>query len=216
MYQPRPFVETDSLQIDALVSGNPLATVIRVVDGMPEADPVPLLWDRSSADRGMLRGHVARANPLWKDALEKPVPVLVVFHGPQCYVSPSWYAGKREHGKVVPTWNYQVVQMQGVMRAIDNADWIRRLVSALSDAHEQARPQPWRVSDAPDDYLEAMYKAIVGIDICVTAIHAKSKVGQNRTPADQQSLLQGLEEAGENALAQRLRQHMVAAGSAPA
>ena len=173
-----------------MVRDRPLATIVRVGANGMDADPVPLLYDAGEGPHGMLRGHVARANPLWRDADGRDV--LALFHGPQAYVSPGWYPSKTEHGKVVPTWNYVLVQAHGRLRAVDDAAWLRALVGRLTDTHEAARPAPWAVTDAPADYVDSMLRAIVGIEIVVTRLEGKWKSSQNRAEPDRAGVARGL------------------------
>lgn len=172
----------------------PLATIVRLGANGLDADPVPLLYDADDGPHGTLRGHVARGNPLWREADGRDV--LALFHGPQAYVSPGWYASKAEHGKVVPTWNYVIVQAHGRLRAIDDAAWLRTLVGRLTDTHETTRSAPWAVSDAPVDYLDSMLRAIVGIEIAVTQLEGKWKSSQNRTETDRAGVARGLRDEG--------------------
>ncbi len=202
MYQPSAFVQHDPQSMAALLGGRPLATLVHTgPDGVPAADLIPLLWEPDATGlSGRLLGHVARANPLWQAADGKPV--LALFHGPQAYVSPSWYPSKAESGQVVPTWNYVVVQAHGRLRAIDDAAWLRSLVEALTDRHESPREEPWAVSDAPAPYLDKMLRAIVGIEIAVERLEGKWKVSQNRTPRDRLGVETGLRaEPGDDARA---------------
>jgi transcriptional regulator len=186
MYLPKHFEQTDTAALHALMRAHPLAMLLSSgVDGLT-ADHVPLEFD---ADTSTLRGHVARANPLWRGAGQ---PVLAVFRGPEAYVSPSWYPSKAEHHKVVPTWNYTVVHAHGVLEAVDDAPWLHSLVSRLTEHHESPRAQPWAVQDAPDDYVQQMLRAIVGIQIPVTRLVGKWKVSQNRSTADRAGVAQGL------------------------
>lgn len=192
MYQPTHFVQTDPAALAALMREHPLATLVRQAgDGTLAADLIPLRW-RPDADglSGRLQGHVARANPLWREADGQPV--LAQFQGPQAYISPAWYPSKAETGKVVPTWNYTVVQAHGRLQAIDDIAWLRRFVSELTDAHEAGRARPWRVDEAPDDYLGAMLRAIVGIEIRVQRLEGKWKISQNRSDADRLGTAAGL------------------------
>jgi transcriptional regulator len=187
MYQPAAFVQADPAALHALMRGFPLATLVHAgADGLT-ADHLPLELD---ADAGVLRGHVARANPLWRRAAGQRV--LAVFHGPQGYVSPGWYPAKAEHGKVVPTWNYAVVHAHGTLRVIDDADWLRALVGRLTDRHEAAQARPWAVGDAPPDYLAAMLAAIVGIELPIERLEGKWKLSQNRAAADRRGVVAGL------------------------
>ena len=158
------------------------------------ANPVPFLL-YGEGEHGVLRAHLARANPQWRelDALEE---CLVVFQGPEAYVTPSWYATKRETGRVVPTWNYAAVQARGRPRAIADAAWLRRQVDDLTAAREGGRPEPWAVSDAPEPFVAAQLRAIVGIEIALTAIAGKWKMSQNRTAEDRAGVVRGLAAEG--------------------
>lgn len=186
MYLPTHFVQADAAVWQALVRAQPFATLVTPAGAGFTADHLPFEYD---AQAGLLQGHVARANPLWREANGRDV--LAIFHGPQAYITPSWYAAKQEHGKVVPTWNYAVVHLHGRLEAIDDAAWLRGFVERLTQRHEAARTQPWAVSDAPADYIEQMLKAIVGIRIAVTRVEAKWKASQNRSVADRAGIVQG-------------------------
>ena len=186
MYLPKHFAEDDVAKMHALMRAHPLATLIsHGPDGL-NANHIPLLL----AD-GKLQGHVARANPLWKVG-NVAGEVLVIFHGHESYISPSGYATKAEHGKVVPTWNYVAVHAYGDLRVIDDPAWIFGQISALTAANEAVLPQPWAVTDAPADYIERMLGAIVGIEIGITRLLGKWKVSQNQPPANQTSLTKAL------------------------
>ena len=182
MYLPAHFEQKDAQALHALMRAHPLATLVTTTADGPTADHLPLEFDAAS---GTLRGHVARANPLWRHADGQPV--LAVFSGPQAYVSPAWYPSKAATHKVVPTWNYAVVHAHGRLRAVDDAPWLRALVGRLTDRFEAERatpPEPWSVADAPDDYLAQMLRAIVGIEIGVERLVGKWKISQNRSAAD--------------------------------
>ena len=187
MYLPAHFAQEDPALLHALMRDHPLATLVTLQGGEPMADHVPLSFD---ADTQTLRGHVARANPLWRAAAGQPV--LAVFCGPQAYVSPSWYPSKASTHKVVPTWNYTVVHAHGRLRVVEEAPWLHALVSGLTQQHEAARPQPWAVSDAPPDYVQQMLGAIVGVEIGVDKLLGKWKISQNRSAADRQGVAVGL------------------------
>ena len=189
MYQPAHFVENDPDTLLALMRGSPFATLVHCAGGELAAELLPLEVDRVD-DTWRLTGHVARANPLWKTAHAQPV--LAVFQGAQAYVSPNWYPAKARHGKVVPTWNYTVVQAHGRLRAIEDRDWLHALVSRLTRHHEGGRDAPWHVTDAPSDYIETMLGAIVGIEIEVTRLEGKFKLSQNRADEDRLGVVQGL------------------------
>jgi transcriptional regulator len=186
MYLPKHFEQTDRAMLIALMRERPLATLIVAAPDGPRADLIPLEFDDAAHT---LRGHVARANPLWKHA---GAQALAVFCGPEAYVSPGWYPSKREHGKVVPTWNYTMVQARGTLRAIEDAPWLRALVERLTTHHERTQATPWAVSDAPDDYVQQMLRAIVGIEIPLDSLVGKWKVSQNRGAADREGAAQGL------------------------
>ncbi|MBC7484394.1 MAG: FMN-binding negative transcriptional regulator [Rhizobacter sp.] len=197
MYLPPHFEEKRPELLHGLLLAHPLGLLV-THDGGGElqANAVPFVLDADPAGGpGILRAHVARANPLWREA-GRDRPSLVVFQGPQAYVSPSFYPAKAEHGKVVPTWNYIIVQARGELRAIEDAAWLHAFVTRLTDTHEAKRSQPWAVSDAPEAYVASMLGAIVGIEIVMTALTGKWKVIQNRPAADRAGVVQGLREAG--------------------
>jgi len=204
MYNPTHFQETRTEPLHALVRDCPLGLLVTQSDGGGlEANSIPFLLDVDPDGRTVLRAHVARANPVWREA-RQDVDSLVVFQGPQAYVSPNWYPSKAEHGKAVPTWDYIVVQARGRLAVHDDAAWLRRLVDRLTHRHEASRPQPWALGDAPADYQQAMLRGIVGIEIPVDSLEGKWKVSQNRSAADRAGVAQGLREqtdAGSLAMA---------------
>jgi transcriptional regulator len=160
------------------------------------ANTIPFLLEADpQSGPGILRAHVARTNPLWKES-RTDVDSLVVFQGPQTYISPSMYPSKAATGKVVPTWNYVMVQGRGRLHAVDDADWLRAFVTRLSERHEAARPVPWAVSDAPENFIDATLRAIVGIEIKLSSLRGKWKVSQNRTRADRDGVVYGLRSQG--------------------
>jgi len=189
MYLPKHFEQPDRDAVVGLMRERPLATLVIAAPDGPTADLIPLEYVADAGPHGTLRGHVARANPLWKRA---GAQALAVFTGPEAYISPGWYPSKREHGKVVPTWNYTMVQARGTLRAHDDAPWLRALVGRLTDRHEAVQPTPWSVNDAPDDYVQQMLRAIVGIEIELASLVGKWKVSQNRSAADREGVAQGL------------------------
>jgi transcriptional regulator len=184
MYTPSHFIEDRPEVLHALVAAHPLGTLVTHSDAGLGADHIPfeLAAPTPDAPFGTLRAHVARANPLWRLA---GAPVLAVFQGPSAYVSPSLYAEKTVSGKVVPTYNYAVVHARGVLRAIEDPAWILALLERLTAHHEAARPAPWQLADAPPDYLAAMLKAIVGVEIPLDSLDGKWKLSQNRAAVDQ-------------------------------
>ena len=187
MYLPSHFEQHDPEALHALMRDHPLATLVTLTPDGPTADHIPLEYDAATRT---LRGHVARANPLWRVAAG--TPVLAVFCGPQAYVSPSWYPSKAATHKVVPTWNYTVVHAHGVLQAVEAEPWLHDLVSGLTQHHESRRATPWAVSDAPDDYVQPMLRAIVGIQIPVNRLIGKWKISQNRSADDRRGVAQGL------------------------
>jgi transcriptional regulator len=192
MYLPRHFAEDQVEVLTELVRRNPLATLVSLGDDGLIATHLPLLWDAEPTPYGTLRGHFARPNPHARIA-SSPVDALVVFAGPSAYVSPSWLPSKHEHGKVVPTWNYAVVHAYGPLRLIDDAEWLRTLVTRLTDREEATFAAPWRVSDAPAGFLEGALKGIVGVEITVSRLEGKWKLSQNRPDADQAGIIAGLD-----------------------
>jgi len=196
MYLPSHFEETRAEVLHAALRAHPLGLLItQGGDAALAANPIPFILDVAPDGQRVLRGHVARANPLWREA-RGDVDSLVVFQGPQAYVSPGWYASKAEHGKVVPTWNYVMVQARGPLRVMDDAAWLHAFVTRLTERHEAPRATPWAVSDAPADYITTMLRAIVGIEIPVAALTGKWKVSQNRSAADREGVARGLTETG--------------------
>ena len=196
MYLPSHFEQHDAAALQALMRDHPLATLITQQAGGVTADAIPLEYVAASHT---LRGHVARANPLWREAAGQPV--LAVFNGPQAYITPSWYPSKAATHKVVPTWTYTLVHAHGVLRVVDDAPWVHALVSGLTAQHEAARATSWAVADAPDDYVQQMLRAIVGIEIPVDRLIGKWKISQNRSDADRLGVAAGLAEGAAPAQA---------------
>ena len=206
MYLPAHFRETRPDVLRGFIRDHPLGLLVtQNRTGGVDANSVPFVLDAEGDAPGVLRAHVARANPLWQEARDD-AEALVVFQGAQGYVSPGWYPSKAVHGKVVPTWNYVMVQARGRLRAIDDRTWLRAFVTRLTERHERSRPAPWAVADAPADFLETMLGAIVGIEIELTSIVGKWKVSQNRSAADRAGVVDGLvREHGDEALAAEVR-----------
>ena len=202
MYLPSHFEETRAEVLRQLIRSHPLGTLVTFgADGL-NANHVPFEFDPDPAPFGILRAHVARANPVWRD-FSKEVEPLVIFQGPQIYITPSWYQTKKETGKVVPTFNYIVVHAYGAMRVFEDAGWLRKFVGGLTDRFEAARARPWAVSDAPEDFVASQLRAIVGIEIAVTRLIGKWKTSQNRPSADQKGVVAGLRES-DDAVAQAM------------
>lgn len=197
MYVPKHFSETRMDVLQAFVERHSFATLVAVTGEGLTANHLPLISRLSPEGTGVLRGHIARANSLWRE-LENGAPVLAIFDGAHSYVSPSWYPSKREHGKVVPTWNYATVHVNGTIRFTQDANWLRHLVTSLTDIHEVDRAERWHVSDAPSDYIEGMLQAIVGLEIDVTHVVGKFKGSQNRSLADRAAVAAALRAEGRS------------------
>ncbi len=202
MYVPKHFEETDAAVLHALMRANPLGAWITLADGQLLANHIPFLLDPSRGPLGTLVAHVARANPVWR-SFAKDVASVVIFQGAQTYITPSWYPGKAADGKVVPTWNYAVVHAHGLPRAIEDRDWLLQHVAAQTDVREagqagSSKLMPWKVAHAPADYIEAMLRGIVGIEIPIDTLVGKWKVSQNRTTPDKQGVIRGLLERGDD------------------
>jgi transcriptional regulator len=204
MYIPKHFEEPRIEVMHDLIRAHPLATLITRRSDTVEANHIPMVLYGEPATFGLLRGHVARADTLWQDH-PAAVDVLAVFQGPQAYITPSWYATKAETGKVVPTWNYVTVHARGPMRVVQDAEWLFDHLAALTAQQEAAFARPWAISDAPEDFTRRLVESIVGIEITVTQMHGKWKVGQNRPQQDQASLVEGLRAYGRVDLAELLR-----------
>lgn len=191
MYVPQHHDESDAGVLRALIQAHPLGTWVTQSDGELLANPIPFLFDPNRGAHGTLAGHVARANPVWH-SFSKTISSLVIFQGAQSYITPSWYPSKHLHGKAVPTWNYAVVQAHGLPRAIEDRDWLLHHVTQLTDTHEAGQALPWKVTDAPPDYIDRMLQAIVGIEIPLTRLVGKWKVSQNRPQPDKLGVVAGL------------------------
>jgi transcriptional regulator len=194
MYLPRHFAETRSEVLQALMREQPFATLVAHGDDGLSADHLPLHFAPGVGTCGALQGHVARANTLWQQA--DGAEVLAIFHGPQAYVTPSWYVTKHADGKAVPTWNYVVVHARGRLRVIDDPVWMRRQLDTLVRHHEAGLAEPWQINDAPPDYIDKMLMAIVGIEIDITELQGKWKISQKQPAANRAGVVAGLREMG--------------------
>lgn len=192
MYIPKQFEQLRIEALHGLIEAHPFATLVAQGGSELIVNHLPMLFDAAGEEFGVLRCHVARANPLWQH-LSGSAPAVAIFQGPQSYVSPSWYPGKREHGKVVPTWNYAVVHAFGTPRVIDDKDWLLQHVTAMTAKQESGAAQPWKVSDAPADFIDGMLKAIVGIEMPIAKLTGKWKLSQNRLQADRLGVVAALE-----------------------
>ena len=194
MYNPAPFVETRVDVLHTFIRAHPLGALVTNGPGGPEATHLPFFLDPSAT---LLRCHMARANPQWRQ-IESGGRVLVIFSGASHYITPSWYPAKREHGKVVPTWNYVAIHASGFARLFEDTPSLLRHLNELTDAQESGFAERWSVADAPPEYVVGLTKAIVGIELAVDRIEGKWKVSQNRPAADQQGVIAGLDEVGSH------------------
>ena len=188
MYLPKHFEVTDPATLHAVVHACPLATWATVVDGLPLVNHVPFHLDPTRGEHGTLIGHVARANPVWRN----PAPSVLVFQGSDAYISPNWYPSKRENGKAVPTWNYAVVHAHGTPQVTEDPVLLHAIVSRLTAVHEATQAHPWAVDDAPPDYVQQMLRAIVGIEIPVQRWVGKFKLSQNHAAPNRLGVIAGL------------------------
>lgn len=182
----------------ALMRAHPLCTLVSQYDSGLEANHVPVQTLEEPKPLGCIRGHIARANPLWRN-YRPETQALAIFQGPQVYISPSFYPSKAITGEVVPTWNYAVVHASGTLRFIQDAGWLRDFVAGLTATHEARRPhsQPWKIDDAPAPYIDKMLSLIVGFEFSIATLSGKWKVSQNRPQADQQGVIRNLQNADD-------------------
>ena len=200
MYNPPQFrQDRPEILADAIRHAG-LATLVTLGREGLVASHIPMLLEAGPGPHGTLVGHLARANPQWRDAAAG-VHALAIFTGPDAYVTPSWYAAKREHGRVVPTWNYVAIHASGPVVFFDDPERLLALVQRLTERHERPRATPWAVSDAPPDYVSGMLKGIVGFALTIERLDGKWKMSQNRDTADRRGVAEGLAEAGHADLA---------------
>lgn len=192
MYIPKHFEETRIDVLHAMIRANPLATLVTLADGQFNANHIPMVLD---AESGILRAHIARANSLWK-TFDENSGCMAIFQGPVSYISPSYYPSKKISERVVPTWNYAVVHVHAKLKVIDNAAWILNQINTLTQQQEAAREQPWKVSDAPADYVDQLLGALIGLELSIERIEGKWKVSQNQSPLDHQGVIDGLTREG--------------------
>lgn len=201
MYLPKHFLVEDSAVLAQLISEYPLATIVGNSNGHLEINHLPLML---SADKTKLYGHIARINPLTKVASSDNTSVTAIFNGPNAYVTPAWYPSKKESGKVVPTWNYAVVHAKGSLKLIDDPQWLRNHVSQMTDIHEPSYQSTWTLDDAPEDYVQTMLKAIIGIEIEINSLVGKFKLSQNRPVQDYAAVVEELKKSPKEALQEML------------
>ena len=204
MYHPPLFSEQDPEELQRILRAHPLGVLVMHLDGAFEANHVPFLFDPARGPHGTLVAHVARAHGVW-GRVPAGAEVLVVFQGAQGYISPSWYPSKHEHHRHVPTWNYEVVHAHGRVRVIDDATYVRGVVARLTREHEASLPNPWKMGDAPADYLDEQLQHILGIEVEVTRMEGKRKLSQNRDDRDFASTVEHVEAHGNHALAAAMR-----------
>ncbi|MCF5722444.1 FMN-binding negative transcriptional regulator [Pseudomonas syringae] len=211
MYTPHPFALTDLPDLQQLIRHTRLAQLVTFGEQGLLASHLPLLLNADEGPNGTLYGHLAKANPQWRE-LQNGSQALVIFAGADAYISPTFYPAKAEHGKVVPTWNYLAVHAYGTPEVFSDPERLLNLVSALTDRHEGSRAQPWKVSDAPTDYIDSMLKAIVGFALPIERLIGKRKLSQNRSPADIAGVREGL--AASSDIRDQTLAHIIAQGVA--
>lgn len=193
MYTPRHFKETDSELMLEFMRANPFATLISNGQGGLNAEHIPFIASADSDSKLVLKAHIAKANPLWKD-IENGASVLVVFQGTNSYISPNWYPSKQVDSKVVPTWNYTAVHAIGKIEFIHDKKWLMSLLNDLTDTNEQSQSQPWKVSDAPTKFVEKQLPAIVGLEVVVDELKGKFKLSQNQSIGNREGVKKALNE----------------------
>ncbi|MCZ8165617.1 FMN-binding negative transcriptional regulator [Silanimonas sp.] len=204
MYQPAQFAEHRPEEWHRLIREHPLGMLVTATAAGLEAEHLPFVLEAERGPTGTLLAHVARANPVWR-AVGEGDAVMVVFRGVQGYISPSWYPSKHEHHRHVPTWNYEVVHVHGRIRVLDDTNAVRGTVAKLTRQSEAGEPVPWKMGDAPADYLASELAHIVAIEIAIERIEGKRKLSQNRDERDFRNVVETLEQRGELALAEAMR-----------
>jgi transcriptional regulator len=209
VYIPAAFTPADPATIPAFVADVGAADLVTFDGTRPLASLIPVIWERAGDGNGRLLGHLALANPQWKSIRDGDTALAIV-HGPQTYVTPSWYPSKARHGRVVPTWNYVTVHFTGALTVHREADWLRAVVTRLTREHEAGRDKPWAVTDAPEHFIDGQLRAIVGVEMTIETVEAKHKLSQNRPADDQAAVIEGLRGepgAGPAAIAALMSQH---------
>jgi transcriptional regulator len=204
MYIPPQFAENRPEVLHRIMREHPLGTLVRSEEAGLDADHIPFEFEPDTGPLGTLKAHVARNNPLWQRC-PTGTPVLVIFRGAQAYISPNWYPSKHETHRQVPTWNYEVVHAHGTLSIHDDERYVRALVARLTREHDAAEPRPWKMGEAPPDYIQMMLGNIVGIEVQVTSLVGKSKLSQNRELRDRRNAADTLAERGRDGLAQAMR-----------
>lgn len=193
MYIPPSYAESDLPTLIAFIERHPLAAIVTATETSGLfATHLPLILDSAAPPPGTLVGHMARANPHWRQLASAATEALVIFTGPNAYVTPQWYPSTQEHGRVVPTWNYVAVHAYGTVRLRDDPVFLRRHLEALTSRHEASRDEPWHVSDAPEEFIAQQMKAIIGFEFQIARLEGKWKMSQNRSSADIDGVIRGL------------------------
>ena len=204
MYLPPQFAEPREEELHRIVHDNALGMLVTMTTTGLEVHHLPLLLEIESGSKGVLLAHVARANTVWRE-VRNADEVMVVFRGAEGYISPNWYPGKQETHRRVPTWNYEVVHVHGTIHVHDDEKFVRGVVAKLTRRHEANQPTPWKMGDAPEDYMSEQFKNIVGLEIRITRLECKRKLNQHHQQQDREGAIRGLEALGNHGLAQAMR-----------
>jgi len=211
MYIPKFNAEDSPAEMHAMMRAHPLATLVTLHPSGLFASHIPMVLHAEDAETGVLRGHLARANAQWRD-FDSGVEALAIFTGPDHYISPSWYPTKAENHRSVPTWNYIAVHAYGTLRLIEDAAWLRSHLASLTQLHEQQFAAPWTMEDAPSDYIDAMIRGIVGVELPISRIEGKWKLSQNRKARDREGVVAGLDALATpegNAMSTKMSEEML-------
>ena len=203
MYTPAHFSETRTEELHRIIREHPLGMLVTYAQGL-DANHIPFEFDPASGPCGTLRAHIARNNPLWKEVPDG-AEVLVVFRGVEGYISPNWYPSKHETHRQVPTWNYEVVHAHGRLKFFDDEKFVRGVVARLTRRHEATEPHPWKMGDAPVDYMDQMVSMVVGMEIEILRLEGKRKISQNRVPSDIDNAARQLQALGQEELAKAMK-----------
>lgn len=214
MYIPHQFSEPQMEELHRLVRENSLGMLVTHTTAGLGADHVPFLLDADQGPHGVLTAHVARANPVWQQVQDGD-KVLVVFRGVQGYISPNWYPGKQATHRFVPTWNYEVVHAHGTIHIRDEEKFVRGVVARLTRQHEAGQTQPWKMGDAPPDYLQEQLGKIVGLEVRLTQLEGKRKLNQHHSLQDREGAIQGLTVTGNTGLAQAMKDAIAPSSTCP-
>ena len=203
MYTPAHFRVSEPAALHRIIAAHPLGVLVTSHEGSLDANHIPFEFDPQIGPLGRLSAHVARANPVWQQCLAG-ADVLVIFRGKESYISPNWYPSKHETHRQVPTWNYEVVHAHGRLRVRDDEKFLRGVLARLTRVHEAQEPRPWKMGDSAPEYIDMMLRAVVGLEIDITALEGKSKLSQNREPRDIAGAVQMMRQRGSDELAQAM------------